>query len=38
VNVYPLLASILGLDAPNVDGKLHVLSKILKNPAAEDAP
>ncbi len=38
VNVYPLLASILGLDAPNVDGKLHVLSKILKNPAVEDAP
>jgi hypothetical protein len=38
VNVYPLLASILGLDAPKVDGNLHVLSKILKNPPAEDAP
>jgi alkaline phosphatase D len=38
VNVYPLLARILGLNAPNVDGSLNVLSKILKNPAAEDAP
>jgi hypothetical protein len=26
------------LDAPKVDGNLHVLSKILKNPPAEDAP
>ncbi len=38
VNLYPLLATILGLDAPKVDGNLHVLSKILKNPPAEDAP
>jgi predicted AlkP superfamily pyrophosphatase or phosphodiesterase len=38
VNVYPLVAAILGLDAPKVDGSLSVLSKILKNPAAEDAP
>ena len=32
VNVYPLVANILGLDAPQVDGRLNVLSKILKNP------
>jgi alkaline phosphatase D len=38
VNVYPLLARILGLNAPNVDGSMNVLAKILKNPAAEDAP
>ncbi|MGC2402441.1 MAG: ectonucleotide pyrophosphatase/phosphodiesterase [Acidobacteriaceae bacterium] len=31
VNVYPLLAKILGLEAPTVDGRLDVLSKILKN-------
>jgi arylsulfatase A-like enzyme len=31
VNVFPLLAKILGLDAPAVDGNLDVLSKILKN-------
>jgi alkaline phosphatase D len=34
VNVYPLLAKILGLNAPEVDGSLNVLAKILKN--AED--
>jgi hypothetical protein len=36
VNVYPLLAKILGLDAPNVDGSLNVLSKILKNNPADE--
>ncbi len=38
VNVYPLVAAILGLNAPKVDGSLSVLSKILKTPVAEDAP
>ena len=38
VNVYPLVANILGLNAPKVDGSLNVLSKILKTPVAEDAP
>ena len=38
VNVYPLVAGILGLQAPQVDGSLNVLSSILKNPAPEDAP
>ena len=39
VNVYPLVAEILGLEPPKVDGKLNVLSKILKNPPAiEEAP
>jgi predicted AlkP superfamily pyrophosphatase or phosphodiesterase len=36
VNVYPLVASILGLKPPKVDGNLNVLSKILKNPVAEE--
>ena len=31
VNVYPLVARILGLDAPKVDGSLNVLSGILKD-------
>jgi predicted AlkP superfamily pyrophosphatase or phosphodiesterase len=36
VNVYPMVAKILGLDAPQVDGSLNVLSNILKsNPADE---
>jgi hypothetical protein len=38
VNVYPLVAKILGLHPPPVDGSLNVLSKILKNDAPEDAP
>jgi alkaline phosphatase D len=38
VSVYPLLASILGLEAPKVDGNLHVLSKILKTTTVDDAP
>ena len=38
VNVYPLLANILGLDAPRSTANCNVLSKILKNPPAEDAP
>jgi predicted AlkP superfamily pyrophosphatase or phosphodiesterase len=38
VNVYPLVAKILGLNGPQVDGSLNVLSKILKNPPADDAP
>jgi predicted AlkP superfamily pyrophosphatase or phosphodiesterase len=38
VNVYPLVARILGLNAPKVDGSLNVLSKILKDPVADDAP
>jgi alkaline phosphatase D len=29
VNVYPLVAHILGLDAPPVDGSLSVLSGVL---------
>jgi predicted AlkP superfamily pyrophosphatase or phosphodiesterase len=38
VNVYPLVAAILGLDPPEVDGNLHVLSKILtrSEPEADD--
>jgi predicted AlkP superfamily pyrophosphatase or phosphodiesterase len=31
VNVYPLIAKILGLDTPKVDGSLNVLSGILKD-------
>jgi alkaline phosphatase D len=38
VNVYPLVARILGLNAPQIDGSLNVLSKILTHPAADDAP
>jgi len=38
VNVYPLVAKILGLQAPQVDGALNVLSKILKNDVTEDTP
>ena len=38
VNVYPLLARILGLDAPKVDGTLNVLSKILKSEIPSDPP
>jgi predicted AlkP superfamily pyrophosphatase or phosphodiesterase len=39
VNVYPLLAKILNLDAPAVDGNLNVLSKILRsNPDSEGQP
>jgi predicted AlkP superfamily pyrophosphatase or phosphodiesterase len=38
VNVYPLVAKILGLHSPPVDGSINVLSKILKNDAPEDAP
>jgi predicted AlkP superfamily pyrophosphatase or phosphodiesterase len=30
VNIYPLLAKILSLDAPQTDGTMNVLSKILK--------
>ena len=30
VNVYPLVARILGLDAPKADGDINILSKILK--------
>jgi alkaline phosphatase D len=30
VNVYPLVARILGLDAPKADGDVNILSKILK--------
>jgi hypothetical protein len=33
VNLYPLVARILGLDAPKVDASLNVLSGIL-----QDAP
>jgi alkaline phosphatase D len=36
VNIYPLLANLLGLNAPQVDGTLNVLSKILKNQPQED--
>jgi alkaline phosphatase D len=38
VNVYPLLANLLGLNAPQVDGTLNVLSKILKTQPQEDEP
>jgi len=38
VNVYPLVARILGLNTPKVDGSLNVLSKILKNSAVDDVP
>jgi predicted AlkP superfamily pyrophosphatase or phosphodiesterase len=33
VNVYPMVANILGLTAPQVDGSLNVLSRILKTSA-----
>ena len=33
VNVYPLIAKLLGLDAPKVDGSLNVLSGILNSTA-----
>jgi hypothetical protein len=37
VNIYPLIAHILGLDSPKVDGSLNVLSGILvENPAATE--
>ncbi len=38
VNVYPLIAQLLGLDAPASDGKLSVLEGILKTPPAEASP
>jgi alkaline phosphatase D len=38
VNLYPLLAKLLGLEAPQVDGNLNVLSKILKSQPADDNP
>jgi alkaline phosphatase D len=38
VNVYPLVAKILGLNAPKVDGNLDVLSKILVHTSDEDVP
>jgi predicted AlkP superfamily pyrophosphatase or phosphodiesterase len=38
VNIYPFIAKILGLDAPEVDGSLNVLSKILKNNPTDDTP
>jgi predicted AlkP superfamily pyrophosphatase or phosphodiesterase len=38
VNVYPLVARILGLNPPQVDGNLNVLSKILVHSPTEDAP
>jgi alkaline phosphatase D len=38
VNVYPLVAKILGLNAPKVDGSLNVLSKVLNNPAIDEIP
>jgi predicted AlkP superfamily pyrophosphatase or phosphodiesterase len=38
VNVYPLVAKILGLNPPKVDGNLNVLSKILVHSPTEDAP
>jgi hypothetical protein len=36
VNVYPLIAKILGLNPPEVDGTLNILSKILKNQPEDD--
>jgi predicted AlkP superfamily pyrophosphatase or phosphodiesterase len=38
VNVYPLVAKILGLDAPQVDGSLNVLSNILKSNPIDEIP
>jgi predicted AlkP superfamily pyrophosphatase or phosphodiesterase len=35
VNVYPLVANLLGLHPPPVDGNLNVLSKILKHPPSD---
>ena len=35
VNVYPLIAKILGLNPPPVDGALNVLGKILKDEGTE---
>ncbi len=36
INIYPLVAKLLGLDPPQVDGTLNVLSKILKSTAEDD--
>ena len=36
INIYPLVAKLLGLDPPQVDGTLNVLSKILKKSAEDD--
>jgi alkaline phosphatase D len=38
VNVYPLIAHILGLEAPKVDGSLNVLSGILRENPPTDPP
>jgi alkaline phosphatase D len=39
VNLYPLLAKLLGLNAPQVDGTLNILSKTLKiQPPEDDNP
>ena len=37
VNVFPLVARILGLESPEVDGSVNVLSNILTPAAAEEA-
>jgi alkaline phosphatase D len=37
VNVYPLIAHILNLDPPKVDGSLNVLSEILQEKPAEES-
>ena len=37
VNVYPLVAHLLGLDAPMVDGSFNVLSGILREDAAKES-
>jgi predicted AlkP superfamily pyrophosphatase or phosphodiesterase len=37
VNVFPLVTKILGLNSPNVDGSVNVLSKILMSSSAEEA-
>jgi predicted AlkP superfamily pyrophosphatase or phosphodiesterase len=38
VNVYPLIARLLGLEAPKTDGSLNVLSGILVDGAASKGP
>ena len=38
VNVYPLVANLLGLKPPAVDGSLNVLARILRHPPADEEP
>lgn len=38
VHVYPLMARILGLDTPPIDGKFRVLKAIYRQPVSESRP